>query len=136
MPYLELNVLNDQGDRAILGIDLGTTYSLAALFRDGRPTILRPDPARDDARIPSAIHFPESGPPIVGWGARARALEAPESTIFSIKRFMGRSRAEAQDDLSLVPFRTSETEHGVIQFDVRGRIYTPQELSALVLREV
>ncbi len=135
MPFLELDVLNNR-DRSILGIDLGTTYSLAAIWRDGRPVVLRPDPARDDARIPSAIHFPPDGPPIVGREARERALAHPGSTLFSIKRFMGRGLKDARDDLTAVPFPAGETEHGVIQFEIAGRKWTPQELSGLILAEV
>ena len=135
MPFLELDVLNNQ-DRSILGIDLGTTYSLAALWRDGRPVVLRPDPTKEDARIPSAIHFPERGEPVVGWEARERAIADPGSTLLSVKRFMGRGLADARDDLASVPFPASETEHGVIQFEIRGRKWTPQELSGLILAKV
>ena len=134
MPYLELDVLND-AKRPILGIDLGTTNSLAAIWLEGRPRVLRPK-GSDDPRIPSAIHFPERGTPIVGREARALAAAAPESTILSIKRFMGRGLADVREDLETVPFPATETEHGTVQFDVHGRRWTPQELSALVLREV
>ncbi len=134
MPFVELDVLNNR-DRSILGIDLGTTYSLAAVWRDGRPVILRPR-GRDDGRIPSVIHFPGSGEPIVGWAARERAVIAPESTLFSVKRLMGRGLADAADDLASVPFSASQTEHGVIQLEAQGRRWTPQELSGLILKEV
>jgi molecular chaperone DnaK len=134
MAYLELDVL-DNTDQTILGIDLGTTNSLIAHWHDGRPTILRADPGRDDAGIPSVIHFPPTGDPIVGRDARHRAVDEPEAAIFSIKRFMGCGLEEVRDDLGSVPFPASESENGVVQFDVRGRKYTPQELSAMILAE-
>jgi len=134
MPFLELNVLNAP-ERTTLGIDLGTTYSLVALWREGRPVVLRPK-GRPDGRIPSAVHFPAKGPALVGWPARERAASDPGGTIFSIKRFMGRGLADARADLESVPFPARETESGVIQFVAQGRAWTPQELSALILQEV
>ncbi len=134
MPFLELDVLNAP-ERPTLGIDLGTTYSLVALWRGGRPVVLRPK-GRPDGRIPSAVHFPQHGPALVGWPARERAASDPGTTIFSIKRFMGRGLADAREDLKSVPFPARETKNGVIQFEAQGRAWTPQELSALILQEV
>jgi len=135
MPFIELDVLNNQ-ERSILGIDLGTTYSLVALWRDGRPTVLRPA-GRPDGRIPSALHFaPDMEEPLVGWAARERAVTAPECTLLSVKRLMGRGLEEARADLASVPFPAGATEHGVIQLQAGGRKWTPQELSGLILREV
>jgi len=134
MPFLELDVLNAP-DRSILGIDLGTTYSLVALWRDGRPTILRPR-GRDDGRIPSALHFPPGGAPLVGWPARDRAVAEPGRTLLSVKRLMGRGLADARADLAGVPFPASENERGLIQLEAGGRRWTPQELSARILEEV
>src|SRR5262245_2089776 len=134
MPFLELDVLNAP-ERPTLGIDLGTTYSLVALWRDGRPVVLRPK-GRKDGRIPSAVHVPRSGPVLVGWPARERAATDPGATLLSVKRFMGRGLADARTDLVSVPFRARETATGVIQFEAGGRAWTPQELSALILEEV
>ena len=133
MAFIELKVLNNVA-QPILGIDLGTTNSLVAIWRDGRPVVLRPDPR--DSRIPSVIHFPEKGDPIVGRAAREYALSEPGSNIFSVKRFMGRGLADVGDDVALVPYPVGETENDVLQFDVNGRKYTPQELSALILMHV
>jgi len=135
MAFLELDVVNN-AERVILGIDLGTTYSLVALWRDGRPTILRPR-GREDGRIPSAVAFPSgSSEPLVGWPARDRAAAEPGSTLLSVKRFMGRGLEDARADLASAPFPASATEHGVIQFRAGGKAWTPQQLSALILREV
>ena len=133
MPYLELDVLNN-APAPIVGIDLGTTNSLVAVWRDDRPAVLKPE--GKSGRIPSAVHFPTTGPPIVGQKARAHALTDPSSTILSIKRFMGRGLKDVAEDLETLPFPSSETDNGLLQFDVRGRKYSPQELSALILRHI
>ncbi len=134
MAFIELNVLNNARE-PVLGIDLGTTNSLAALWRDGRPMILRPD--GHDGKVPSALYFPEDGgQPLVGHAVRERALVDPRGTVFSIKRFMGRGLADVQGELSSVQFPASENQNGLIEFDIRGRKYTPQELSALILMRV
>ena len=136
MPFIELDVLNNQGPEAILGIDLGTTNSLAAIWRDGRPIVLRPE-GSDDARIPSVLYFPadEAGV-LVGRAARAHASDSPEDTLFSVKRFMGRGLADAQADLAHVPFPATESENGLLRFDIRGKSMSPQELSARILHHV
>jgi Fe-S protein assembly chaperone HscA len=134
MPYLELNVLNNAPETPILGIDLGTTNSLVAVFRDGRPEVVRTHPS--DARIPSVIHFPLEGAPIVGRAAREYAYTDPGRTLFSVKRLMGRRLSEVAEDLKSVPFPASETGNGVLQLEIRGKQYTPQELSALILMRV
>lgn len=121
----------------VVGIDLGTTFSLAAYMNDGTPTVVRD--ATGNALIPSVISFHEDGSVLVGSAARARALSDPDHTIFSIKRLMGRSLAELQQELKLIP-------HQIVERDVKGRKvlcvrigdrdHTPEELSALILREV
>ncbi|MFT5285132.1 MAG: molecular chaperone DnaK [Planctomycetota bacterium] len=134
MAFFELNVLNN-AQEPILGIDLGTTNSLVAMWRDGRPQILKPE--GHSGQIPSALYFPENGEqPIVGQAVRERALVDPKGTVFSIKRFMGRGLKDVKDELSSVQFPATENENGLIEFDIRGRMYTPQELSALILMRV
>jgi len=133
--YIELDVLDDQPKRVVIGIDLGTTNSLPAIWRDGRPEVLRID--GEAALIPSVVHVKDDGTAIVGRSARARSLDDPAHTVHSIKRFMGRSLSEIDDvDIQRLPYRVSETDRGLVQIEVRGKTFTPQELSALVLREV
>ena len=134
MPFLELDVLNNE-DQTILGIDLGTTNSLVAVWQEDRPVVLRPE-EWNDGRIPSVLHFPEEGGVVVGRNARALAADEPENTLFSVKRLMGRGLADLEDDLASVPFRASETENGLVQLDVRGKKLSPQELSARILHHV
>jgi molecular chaperone DnaK (HSP70) len=133
MAFIELNVLNNE-PTPVVGIDLGTTNSLVARYVDGRPIILKP-PGHPGS-VPSAVYFSEGEEPRVGNDARNHAIADPGNAIFSFKRFMGRGLSEVTSDLSSVPFDATENEHGVVTFDVRGTKYTPQELSARVLRQV
>src|SRR5687767_8939517 len=134
MGYIELNVLNNPTQNLALGIDLGTTNSLGAMWKDGRPIVLHPE--GDSGYVPSVVYFPEQGTPIVGRRARELAAMDPAHALFSIKRFMGRGLAEVQADLANVPCPVSETPNGVVQFEMRGERYTPQQLSAMILMKV
>jgi len=134
MAFLELDVLNNE-NQAVLGIDLGTTNSMVAIFRDGRPEVLRLE-GWDDARIPSVLHFADDGTIALGREARALAVDSPGDSIMSIKRFMGRGLEDCRDDAESVPFAAGESENGVVSFEIRGRKYTPQELSARILKHV
>ncbi|MCC7015554.1 MAG: molecular chaperone DnaK [Planctomycetes bacterium] len=134
MGFIQLNVLNNAASNVALGIDLGTTNSLGAMWKDGRPIVLHPE--GDSGYVPSAIHFTEKGAAIVGRQARELAIVDPAHTLFSIKRFMGRGLAQVEADARNVPCALSETDNGVVQFEMRGRKYTPQELSALILMKV
>ena len=134
MGFIELNVLNNTPFQIALGIDLGTTNSLGALWKDSHPIVLHTE--GDSGYVPSAIYFPPEGDPIVGRRAREQALLDPRHALFSIKRFMGRGLRDVDDDVRNVPCPVSETPSGVIQFEMRGRKYTPQELSALILMKV
>ena len=134
MGYIELNVVDNAPQRVVIGIDLGTTNSLAAIWRDGRPEVLRVE--GQSALVPSAIHVAEDGSITVGREARARAVVDPEHTVFSVKRFMGRGLSDIDADLGFVPYAVTETENRLVQVHLRGKAYSPQELSALILRKV
>jgi molecular chaperone DnaK len=133
MGFLQLNVINQPEPLPAVGIDLGTTNSLVAIWENGRPNIIRPE--GDNGYVPSCVFFPTNGPPIVGKEARERAMFEPERTIFSVKRFMGRGLADVAADLKSMPFPASSGPNGVVEFDVRGRKLTPQEISALILEK-
>ncbi|MEZ6015825.1 MAG: Fe-S protein assembly chaperone HscA [Planctomycetota bacterium] len=134
MGYIELNVLDNAPRRVVIGIDLGTTNSLAAIWRDGRPEVLRVE--GEPALVPSAINVRPDGSLVVGRAARALAVDDPEHTVFSVKRFMGRGLSDLDVDLASVPFKVTETESKLVQIHLRGRVFTPQELSAFILRAV
>lgn len=123
---------------SIIGIDLGTTFSLAAYVKDGRPTVVRDDSGT--ALVPSVISFFDDGAVLVGGKARERALSDPEHTIFSVKRLMGRSLADLQRELPLIPHqiveRVADGGRKVLHVRIAGKEHTPEELSALILREV
>jgi molecular chaperone DnaK len=134
MGYIELDVLDDSTKKIVIGIDLGTTNSLPAIWKDDRPEVLHVE--GQPALVPSVVSFPEQGPPLVGLEARARAMVDPRHTIFSIKRFMGRGLADVEVDAAVLPYEVGENENGVVQIDVRGKKVTPPEVSALILRKV
>ena len=122
----------------VVGIDLGTTFSLAAYVRDGRPEVVRN--AAGTALVPSCLCFDDDGTVLVGSAARDRALSDPEHTVFSVKRLMGRTLADLQAELPLIPHQIVEREveagRMVLRVRVAGREHTPEELSAMILREV
>jgi molecular chaperone DnaK len=134
MGYIELNVLDNAPKRVVIGIDLGTTNSLAAIWRDGRPEVLRVE--GEPALVPSVINVRPDGSLVVGRAARALAVEDPEHTVFSVKRFMGRGLGDLDVDLANTPYQVTETESKLVQIHLRGRVFTPQELSAFILRAV
>src|SRR5438105_3771194 len=123
---------------SVVGIDLGTTFSLAAYVEDGRPVAVRDE--HGVALVPSVISFHDDGTVLVGSAARDRALSDPEHTIFSVKRLMGRTLADLEKELKLIPHQIVEREmeggRKVLRVRIAGREHTPEELSALILKEV
>ncbi len=122
----------------VVGIDLGTTNSLAATMRQGRPEVYRD--AAGVALVPSCISFHPDGTVLVGSTARERALIDPTHTIFSVKRLMGRTLADLQSELKHIPQQIVEREvdggRKVLRVRIDDREYTPEELSAMILGEV
>ncbi len=118
----------------IVGIDLGTTNSLVAIVDDGAPRVI---PGPDASMlVPSVIYFDEAGEVLVGNRAKAKMVEKPKNTVFSIKRFMGKGIDDVKEDLPLLPFDVSPESAHIIRLKIFGRDYTPPELSAFVLREL
>ena len=121
-----------------VGIDLGTTFSLAAFVEGGRPVVVRD--AAGAALVPSCVSFHDDGSVLVGSAAKERALSDPEHTVFSVKRLMGRTLADLKQELELIPHQIVERETAdgrkVLHVVVGGHEHTPEELSALILREV
>jgi len=121
----------------IIGIDLGTTNSVAALMEGGEPTIIT---SSEGGRLfPSVVAVnPKTGERMIGQVARRQAIVNPENTIFSIKRFMGRkfSDAEVQKALELVPYRVSEAPNGDILVILGEKEFSPPEVSAMILGKI
>ncbi len=120
----------------VVGIDLGTTYSLVALFDQatGRPKCI-PGPYAETL-CPSIVSVDEDGSIVVGEAARRRLLTQPERTIYSVKRLMGRGVADVQDELRIFPFRIAPDSQHVIRVRLGQRVFTPPEISAFILREL
>lgn len=117
----------------IVGIDLGTTNSLVAVFEQGSPRILAPSDA--EALMPSAVRYEPDGSVVVGAVARAGAVEAPRRTVTSVKRLMGRSRADAEADLPYLSYDVVEGPNRTARVALPdGRVLSPPEVSAEILR--
>ncbi len=118
----------------IIGIDLGTTNSLAAVMTEAGPGIIQgPD---GDSLMPSVIEFSPDGRIIVGAEARAHAVENPLATIHSVKRLMGRGIDDLGEDLKFLPYPVSAGANDMAVITVGDRSLSPPELSAMILREI
>src|SRR6267142_1962170 len=118
----------------IIGIDLGTTNSVVAVMEGGDPVVI---PNAEGSRItPSVVAFTKDGQRLVGQVAKRQAVTNPENTIFSIKRFMGRKYDEVIEEARRVPYKIVRTANGDAWVEVRGKQYSPPEISALILRKL
>ncbi|GGJ91527.1 chaperone protein DnaK [Streptomyces camponoticapitis] len=117
-----------------VGIDLGTTNSVIAAWEGGEASVL---PNAEGTRTtPSVVGFTDSGERLIGQLARRQAILNPKGTIYSAKRFIGRHYDEISDEAKAVAYDVVEGEGGVARIDVRGKLYAPEEISALVLRKL
>ena len=117
-----------------VGIDLGTTNSVIATVEGGQPTVI---PNAEGSRTtPSVVAFTEQGERLVGQLARRQAILNPKGTIYSAKRFIGRRYDEVASELNAVTFDVVAGPDGAVRFKVRGKLYAPEEISALVLRKL
>jgi molecular chaperone DnaK len=118
----------------VIGIDLGTTNSVVAVMEGGGPVVI---PNQEGSRTtPSVVAFTREGETLVGQVAKRQAITNPENTVFSIKRFMGRRFDEVQEEIKLVPYKVVEAPNGDARVEIRGRQYSPPEISALILRKL
>jgi len=116
----------------IIGIDLGTTFSVVAVMEGGKPTVIHNE---DGGRLtPSVVAFTEKGDRLVGTKAKRQAITNPANTIFSIKRFMGRRHHEVEQEEKMVPYRVIGGPQELVQVEARGKQYTPPEISAMILQ--
>ncbi len=120
--------------RKVIGIDLGTTNSVVAVMEGGEPKVIINE---EGSRLtPSVVAFTKEGEVLVGQTAKRQAITNPENTIFSIKRFVGRRFNEVQEEIKTVPYKVVGDQDGNVRVDVRGKQYTPQEISAFVLQKL
>ncbi len=117
-----------------IGIDLGTTNSCVAVLEGSEPTVL--ENSEGGRTTPSVVAFTEGGERLVGTVAKRQAVMNPENTIFSIKRFMGRKEAEVKEEETIVPYKVVAGPNGDVRVDVRGKQYSPPEISAMILQKL
>jgi molecular chaperone DnaK len=118
----------------IIGIDLGTTNSVVAVMEANEPVVVA---NQEGARTTSSVvGFAKDGERLVGQIAKRQAVTNPENTVFSIKRFMGRKHAEVADESARVPYKVAKAENGDAWVEVRGKKYSPPEISAMVLQKL
>lgn len=118
----------------IIGIDLGTTNSCVAVMEGSEPTVI-PN-AEGKRTTPSVIAFVEGGEIKVGDPAKRQAVTNPTKTVASIKRFMGNKFSESEKEAGRVPYKVTKGDNDTPRVDIDGRLYTPQELSAMVLQKM
>src|SRR2546422_1320723 len=118
----------------VIGIDLGTTNSVVSTMEGGSPVAI---PNQEGSRLtPSVVAFTKDGEILVGQVAKRQAITNPENTVFSIKRFMGRRYDEVQHEIKLVPYKVVRATNGDVRIEIRGKQYSPPEISAMILRKL
>jgi molecular chaperone DnaK len=118
----------------VIGIDLGTTNSVVAVLEGGDPVVI-PNP-EGGRTTPSVVAFGKEGERLVGQVAKRQAVTNPENTIFSIKRFMGRKFSEVSEEAKMVPYKALAAGNGDVRIEVRGKQYSPPEISAMILQKL
>src|SRR5210317_606361 len=118
----------------IIGIDLGTTNSCVSVMEGNEPVVI-PN-AEGKRTTPSVIAFVEGGEIKVGDPAKRQAVTNPHKTIYSIKRFMGNKFSESSKEAGRVPYKVLKGDNDTPRVDIDGRLYTPQELSAMILQKM
>src|SRR4051812_38787883 len=118
----------------IIGIDLGTTNSVVAIMEGTTPKVLVN--AQGSRLTPSVVGFTDKGERLVGLPAKHQQVTNPTNTVFSIKRFMGRRHAEVGGEEKMVPYKVVGGPEELVKVDVRGKLFTPPEISAMILQDL
>ncbi|WP_448825801.1 molecular chaperone DnaK [Capnocytophaga bilenii] len=118
----------------IIGIDLGTTNSCVSVMEGKDPVVITN--AEGKRTTPSVVAFVEGGEMKVGDAAKRQAVTNPHKTIYSIKRFMGNKFSEVEKEIARVPYKVVRGDNDTPRVDVDGRLYTPQEISAMILQKM
>ncbi len=118
----------------IIGIDLGTTNSVVAVMEGNEPVVIAN--AEGGRTTPSVVAFSKTGERLVGQAAKRQAVTNAENTVYSIKRFMGRFYDEVSEEMKLVPYKVTQGDNNTARVDVGGRIYSPPEISAMILQKM
>ena len=118
----------------IIGIDLGTTNSCVAVMEGNEPKVITN--AEGDRTTPSVVGYKSESERVVGRPAKNQMITNPENTVYSIKRFMGRKYHEVTEEIKLVPYKVTSGAGDEIKIDIRGKLLSPQEISAEVLMKM
>ncbi len=118
----------------IIGIDLGTTNSCVAVMEGNEPVVIANDEGR--RTTPSVVAFLKNGERKVGDPAKRQAITNPQNTIMSVKRFMGRRYDEVGEEISHWSYKVAKGDNNTVRIDIDGRLYTPQEISAMTLQKM
>src|ERR1700712_337469 len=118
----------------IIGIDLGTTNSCVAVMEGNEPVVIANDEGRRTTS--SVVAFLKNGERKVGDPAKRQAITNPQNTIMSVKRFMGRRFDEVTEEISHWSYKVAKGDNNTVRIDIDGRLYTPQELSAMILQKM
>jgi molecular chaperone DnaK len=120
----------------IVGIDLGTTNSVIAVLEGGEPVVITS--AEGSRTTPSVVGFTKNNERLVGQTAKRQAVVNPENTVFSIKRLMGKSHAEFQEEAKRLPYQivSGPANDAQVKIPATGKTYTPQEISAMILSKL
>ena len=114
----------------IIGIDLGTTNSCVSVFEGNEPVVIANSEGK--RTTPSIVAFVDGGERKVGDPAKRQAITNPTRTIFSNKRFMGENWDQVQKEIARVPYKVVKGDNNTPRVDIDGRLYTPQEISAII----
>jgi molecular chaperone DnaK len=118
----------------VIGIDLGTTNSVVAVMEGSQPKVLVN--SQGSRLTPSVVAFTDKGERLVGQPARHQQVTNPQNTVFSIKRFVGRRHSEVSSEEKLVPYTVVGAQDELVKVEVRGKSYTPPEISAMILQDL
>ncbi len=118
----------------IIGIDLGTTNSCVAVMEGNQPTVIINNEGQ--RTTPSVVAFTDGGERKIGSPAKRQAITNPHNTVFSIKRFMGETYDQVTTEVNRVPYKVIRGENNTPRVDISGKLYTPQEISAMILQKM
>ena len=118
----------------IIGIDLGTTNSCVAVMEGGQPTVIVN--SEGNRTTPSVVGFTSDEEKKVGNAAKRQAVTNPTNTVSSIKRFMGETYEQVTEEVSRVSYKVEKGSNGVPRVDINGKLYSPQEISAIILQNL
>ena len=118
----------------IIGIDLGTTNSCVAVMEGNQPTVIINNEGQ--RTTPSVVAFTDGGERKIGNPAKRQAITNPNNTVFSIKRFMGETFEQVTKEVERMPYKVVRGENNTPRVDINGKLYTPQEISAMILQKM